>query len=435
MKKPKLLTWHDFQCHTGFGIVADNLLKGMEDIFDIEVVSVNNFKGKKFDTTRFSYVHPTRDRNRDPFNVKTLYEVAKDEQPELIFLFQDIWNINSVIKELKDVTPDSKIISYFPNDGYPLAKIYQNVLELSDAVITYSDWAIEVLKEFYPDTDKEIHKLYHGVDLTNFKPLPIEVIENNKSLMNWQGKFVCINVNRYQARKQLDLTVRIFSMFANGYNECQDCGHWQPVNLKKCELCQSNEVMELGSPKDDVILYMHTNPQSSVMGLTGADHFITHMENAGIDLRDKTSNVNLNAHSLEGGGIGFDVMNKLYNAADLNLSTTVGEGCGLSLLESAAVGVVSIAPKNSAVPEMLGEFGKLISNVGVCNMRLDNGHMRPIVNEQEFVEALESEYSRWKAGNKKKLVNRKAIKRIQDNFRWDDKREYLLSIFKSLLPK
>jgi|AntRauTorckE6833_2_1112554.scaffolds.fasta_scaffold00209_34 glycosyltransferase involved in cell wall biosynthesis len=435
MSKPKLITWHDFQCHTGFAIVADQLLQGLEEYFDIEVVAINNFRGRKFDTSRFSYVHPTKDSRQDPFNTQTLYEVVEEEQPDVIFLFQDIWNINGVIKTISEKALNAKIISYFPIDGYPLGKVYHSALELSDVIITYSDWAIKVVKEFYPDLDKPIHKLYHGVDFKNFKRLPEELIKANKEKMGWQNKFVCINVNRYQPRKQLDLTVRAFRMFSHGYNECQDCGHWQPKNLNICELCQSEDMLELGQEKKDVKLYLHTNAQSGVMGLSASDHFLTHMENAGCDLSDPDSNVDLNAHDLESGEVGFDVMNALYNCADLNLSTTIGEGCGLSLLESASVGVESIAPKNSAIPEMLGEFGQLIPNVGVVNMRNDNGSMRPIVDEKEYVLAIERVYKKWQSNGKKQLFNPDAAKRIKKEFHWDEKREFLKETLKSLLPK
>lgn len=432
MSKPKLVTWHDFQCHTGFGIVAEELIKDAHKHFDVEVVAINNINGKKFDKDRYAYVHSTSPT--DPYNKELLKKVVGEEKPEVIFLFQDIFNISAIIKDLKEASPDSKILSYFPIDGYPISKLYSDAVEYSDILITYSDWAIENFKEFYPEAG-EIHKLYHGVNTETFKPIKPGLIQALRKGTGWENKFVCVNVNRYQPRKQLDLTMRIFSMFSYGYNECQSCGHWQPLNMSRCELCMEKEMMALGSDKPDTRLYLHTNQRARIMGYFPTDHLLSHLENAGVALDSEEQRVSVNGHDLNKNEVPSSVINEIYNCADLNMTTTVGEGCGLSLLESAAVGVETIAPKNSAIPEMLGDTGHIIPNKAVVNMRQDNGYMRPIVDEKAYVMKLDEIYKKWKTGGKKKRFDQKLIDRIHENFLWDDKRDFLMEKLISLVPK
>jgi glycosyltransferase involved in cell wall biosynthesis len=113
--------------------------------------------------------------------------------------------------------------------------------------------------------------------------------------------------------------------------------------------------------------------------------------------------------------------------ADVNVSTSLGEGVGLSLLESAAVGTTSIAPRNSAIPEMLGDTGHIVPNKCHVNIAFDNAHLRPIVSTELFVEALEIEYQKWIANGRKKIVNEEAIEMVLKEFLWPDKQGQLLS--------
>jgi glycosyltransferase involved in cell wall biosynthesis len=125
-------------------------------------------------------------------------------------------------------------------------------------------------------------------------------------------------------------------------------------------------------------------------------------------------------------------LNELYNAADVNISTTLGEGCGLSLLESMASGTTSIAPNNSALPEVLGDTGYLIPNKALINIAMDNGHMRPVVDIEKFIHAIEVEYQKWVVNGRHKVINEAGIARVETMFQWEDKRQQLMEVFKSL---
>jgi glycosyltransferase involved in cell wall biosynthesis len=60
-------------------------------------------------------------------------------------------------------------------------------------------------------------------------------------------------------------------------------------------------------------------------------------------------------------GWGQSVLNILYNAADVFVTTSRGEGFGLTIAEALSVGVPVIAQSVSAIPEVVGTGGFLIA--------------------------------------------------------------------------
>jgi len=434
MTKKKILCWCDFIAPTGFGNVAKNLLDELHLYYDVSIVGINYQGDIKYDTSKY-FVYPiTRE---DLLGVKRLYDIAKRDQPDLIFLFQDIFHISDIIEKLKKVSPKSKIVIYFPVDGYPFSAAWQNALELSDAVITYTDWAIKVIKEKFPQFNKPIHKLYHGIDTSVFYPQPIELIEENRKKANWNQKFVIINVNRFQPRKAIPLSVRAFSMFAKGYKRCK-CGHAMPLANTYCEvnMCPPEDIVfTQDDKKDDVYYYLHMSAMEYSMGQNRTCLLQNHLINAGFTNEDYSKIIGINAKKIYANEVPEAELNNLYNASNLNITSSGGEGAGLSLLESAATGTPSLAPKNSAIPEMLNGTGTLVSNNAAYSHPMDNAHIRPIVNVEEMMLRLEDYYNMWKALGKEKTIDQACINNINANFLWPDKREILHKIFKEILEK
>lgn len=333
MIKKKILCWCDFIAPTGFGNVAKNLLDELHLYYDVSIVGINYQGDKKYDTSKY-FVYPiTRE---DVLGVKRLYNIAERDQPDLIFLFQDIFHISDIIEKLKKVSPKSKIVIYFPVDGYPFSAAWKNALELSDAVITYTDWAIKVIKEKFPQFNKPIHKLYHGTDTSVFYPQPIELIEENRKKANWSQKFVIINVNRFQPRKAIPLSVRAFSMFAKGYKKCK-CGHAMPLANTYCEvnMCPPEDIIfTQDDKKDDVYYYLHMSAMEGSMGQNRTCLLQNHLINAGFTNEDYSRIIGINAKKIYADEVPEAELNNLYNASNLNITVSGGEG---KLLENTLI--------------------------------------------------------------------------------------------------
>jgi glycosyltransferase involved in cell wall biosynthesis len=427
-QKPKLLVWCDFLVATGFGNVAKNLLDTLHKEYDVYVLGINNRGEVVYDTSKY-FVFPVD--SSDLLGLKKLPRIVDKVKPDIIFLFQDIFHISDLIEALrKQVGFDTKIVSYFPVDGAPANLAWQNVLDFSDAVVTYTDWAIKVIRDRFPGyKDTPIHKLYHGVDLKTFFPKKADEITGLRKTFGWTNKFTVANVNRFQPRKFISGTARAFSMFAKGYKLNPENGHMMPLDRNRCELSGSTDLETHERNLSDVFLYLHMNTAEQIMGPGRANMLQAHLLNANFQDRDVNKILGLNGRNVYSGEIPDSFINDIYNAANVNISSTIGEGCGLSLIESAATGTPSIAPNNSAIPEMLGTTGHLIKNSAVFNMALDNGHWRPIVDCGDIVRALDIEYKRWKEGKVDKEIRTECIEFINKNFLWKDKVDLLKKIF------
>lgn len=427
--KKKLFCWCDFLVPTGFGNVAENLLSEMYKDFDVTILGINYHGDKKYDTSKY-FVYPvSRD---DMLGMKKLPHLIMQENPDIIFLFQDIFHISDIIETIrKNVHPKTKIVTYFPVDGNPFSQAWGNVFKTADINITYTDWAIQTIKETFPKAGN-IYKLYHGVNTDIYRPLPEKEIKRIKAGFGWDNKFVVANINRFQPRKAIPLSLRAFSLFSKGYKKCK-CGNVYPYHKNFCDLnmCGPESVIEKEKRyKTDVHMYLHMMAAEPSMGPGRTNILQNHLLNAGFSDEDLASGlIGINAAQIYSGEITNEMVNNIYNASNINLSSTLGEGCGLSLIESMAAGTPSIAPRNSAIPEMLGDTGHIISNLGLMNQAMDSGHLRPVVNPWEMCQSLDVEYEKWKKSGKEKVIDADCINRVNEKFLWKDKVEFLKSLF------
>lgn len=429
-KKKKLFAWCDFVVSTGFGQVAANLLDTMHEEFDVTILGINYHGDKKYDTNKYFVYSVSKD---DMLGIQRLISLVKKEAPDVLFLFQDIFHISDYIDIIrKKCPPKTKIVTYFPVDGAPFSPAWENVFHIADVNITYSDWAIQRIKETFPKIGG-IQKLYHGVDTNTYKPLSLVEIEKARKSFGWDGRFVVININRFQPRKSIPHTLRAFSLFSKGYKECK-CGNLYPRNKTHCDLnmCGPEDVIkEEKRQLNDVCLYLHMMDSEPSMGPGRTNTLQSHILNAGFTDSDVTNKlISVNGANIYADEVPNSMINMIYNAANINLTTTLGEGCGLSLIESMATGTPSIAPRNSAIPEMLGDTGHLIDNVAFTSQAMDSGHMRPVVNIRKMMEALEIEYQKWKQAGVEKTQDAACIERVNTLFLWPDKVEFLKKLFR-----
>lgn len=80
----------------------------------------------------------------------------------------------------------------------------------------------------------------------------------------------------------------------------------------------------------------------------------------------------------------------LYNAADMFVSTSMGEGFGLTLAEAAACGLPIVAQKVSSIPEVVGPGGFLLKPERL--MATDSGQDQWLPDVKAFTNAIERLY-------------------------------------------
>ena len=433
MIKKRLLIWSDVPVVvTGFGIVAKNLFDDLHKTYDVAILGINYFGLQRYDREKY-FIYSIE--HGDMLGLQRMKMVLADFNPDGILLFQDIFNIDFMLPIIQKWNPNVPVLAYFPVDGRPVNRVWLDSLKIPVKLITYTKWGINEVRKAMPELkDKPIEYLYHGVDLTSFKPLPSAVRQRFKEDKGWDNKFLAISVNRFQPRKMLTILFRAFALFTKGYKVCK-CGNIYLQSLPNCDLndCGPEDVIETRSGREDALLYIHANAEERMMGPGRANLIHAHLVSVGFSDKDVNKNISIFVGDIYKNPISDAELNLLYNAADVNLSTTLGEGVGLSLIEAAAVGTTSIAPKQSAIPEMLGDTGHLVPNIVHINIAMDNGHLRPVVSIKHFIEALEVEYTKWANNDRKKIVNQAAIARVNQLFKWPDKRDQLLGWLKEYI--
>lgn len=104
----------------------------------------------------------------------------------------------------------------------------------------------------------------------------------------------------------------------------------------------------------------------------------------------------------------------LYNAADMFLSTSYGEGFGLTLGEAAASGIPIVAQNVSSIPEVVGPGGILLEPAR--DITVDSGEDQWLPNIEAFTDAIERLYNSRGARRDLGAAGRA---HVEKQFSWD----------------
>lgn len=378
VKKIKLLAWGDSPtCATGFAQVMRNVLRTLYDtgLYDITVVGINH-TGDPYDYAKMPYkIYPAvmalnqNPAYQDLFGRQRLMDLLGTGEFDLLFTLQDTFIVQEVAKvilETRNKLPKDRAftwIYYFPIDAVPKESWVKEAVSLSDFPVTYTKYAYEECIKKDETLREKLNVIYHGVDVKTFHPLDEEKVkEVRKQFFSVHSdKFIFANVNRNQPRKDVYRTMEAFA--------------------------------KLRKKRDDVFLYLHMQPMDSGFNLFDIDKQLNLKvgEDWGIpNPQVFTANQGFPLH----------VLNELYNSVDCIMSTTLGEGWGLSTVEAMACKKPILFPDNTSLPEIIGanERGLLVDS-GKVNVVLtsDNNRIRPLTDVDDLVKKME-----WMVDNKEK---------------------------------
>jgi glycosyltransferase involved in cell wall biosynthesis len=271
-------------------------------------------------------------------NPELLAAALREFRADVLVTLSDPWTFSYVPK-----MPERKKlrwIAYFPLDGRPFPEDWKPWLADVDVTVVLSRFAQQCVAEA---TGKSPLLIYHGVDTQAFRP---QDRGHAKQLANVSGHFVIGTVARNQQRKNLPALIKAFAQFAKN--------------------------------KRDVILYLHTQVQ-------GYWDLYELAKRHGVEGKTRVTE-----------GLGTDrglpdsMLATVYNAMDMFVLPTMGEGFGLPIIESQACGVPAFATDYSACPELLPEP---VQRLRVKDM-LVMGHNfeQAIVEMNDIVEKLEYFY-------------------------------------------
>lgn len=332
MKNKKILCLFDYNCRTGFGTVSKQIKKHIKNHFgndiSFDIVAINYHGDPYEESDGTSVISAVKSApKRDDFGRYGFLKLLKDNDYDGIFVMQDLAVMKPIYKIIQNVKEykvqngkkQFKSIFYFPVDCH-ISPQYLDGIEVFDCLVTYTEYGrVEVLNVKESLRDK-LRVIGHGVDTNVFKPLPKEDIEGFKEAYFGcdADTYVVSNVNRNQARKDIPKTISAFNEFRSWFVKYTD---------KK------------------TLLYLHMLPNDPM----------------GWDLRKVLEQYNLKEgvdYKFPEGDILYDVnytphlLNKIYNASDLYITTTLGEGWGLTVHEAAAAKCPIVFPLVTSLQSM-----------------------------------------------------------------------------------
>jgi len=402
-KVKKVLFLGDYLARTGFGTVSKNIVKELTkhygDELQLDIIAINYF-GEPYHEDKNTFVISARlnDVNDDPFGRFFFLKILKETDAyDGIFICQDLGTITSFMEVLEHIKQDKKennkkvfkSIFYTPVDCpqliYPLVK----GLDFFDVLVTYTEFGRKLINGLRPELKVKV--VPHGNSSKDFFPMAEEDIKKFRQEYFGENadKFIITNINRNQPRKDIPNTIF-------GFIEAKEV--WRD---------------ELPKP----FLYLHTHPKDPM----GWDIRALMMQT---DLVEDVD-YKLLPKEYEEQGTETELVNKIYNASDVYLTTTLGEGWGLGFSEAAACKVPIIAPYTTSFIEM--------SNYGKNAYMLES--LYPFVNETDNVIRQQTDIyeiaetikyvAEAKCGLLEEL-NAKAIlqEKIENNYKWSKKIEW-----------
>jgi glycosyltransferase involved in cell wall biosynthesis len=334
MKQKKILCLFDYVARTGFGTVSKNIVKEIKknygDNILLDIIAINYF-GEPYYEDDNTYVISARnnDVNEDPFGRYFFLKILKESNSyDGIFICQDLGTIVSIIEVLEHIKAEKKennkkifkSIFYFPVDCRIIYELTRK-LEFFDTLVTYTEYGRKEMQRLRPELKVKV--LPHGNNSREFYPLPENDIKDFRKEYFGENadKFIVTNINRNQPRKDIPNTIF-------GFIEAKKI--W-PNDLPK------------------PFLYLHTHPKDPM----GWDIRGIMLQTDLVEDEDYM----LLPKKYEEGMAETEIVNKIYNASDVYLTTTLGEGWGLGFSEAASCRLPIVAPYSTSFIEM-SEYGK-----------------------------------------------------------------------------
>lgn len=376
--KIKVLWYGELFSSTGFGNVSRNIINQLiaSGEYDIDVVAPLYY-GAPYDHEKWPIrvwpgITPSLGhipQYADPLGRQKTIDLLETGEYDIFFTLTDVSNTESfganIVKAREKLVKKFKWISYSPIDWTPQKKWIDTGIALSDYPVLYTQYGFKEVRKL---NDKIFPRVIpHGIDLSTFFPMSEkEIKEFRKAYFGEKNvdKFIITNLNRNNARKDVARTIAAFSLFHKNHPEsllylhmeANDNGGLLPAVVEEFGLKVSENVFFPGGFKWDI-------------------------------------------------GYAENIINGIYNASDLIVTTTQGEGWGLSLTESMATKTPVVAPENTSIPEILGngDRGWLVPagdpiDYWVVHEPNDLVRICPIVSVTKFSETMDKAYQHITGG-------------------------------------
>ncbi len=367
--KRRVLWVGDAGVPSGFALSTHKILERWLDSFEPTCLGVN-YRG---DPHNYPYQIFAAEPGGDPLGIGRLIWMCDIVKPDIIVIQADVWYFSHYIAQLRRFPEYAKVpvIGIVAVDGKHCDGSQLKGLSLA---IFWTKFGMEEARKGGYTGPAVVIPL--GVDTTVYYP------EDKREARIRRGfpeshldAFIVGNVNRNQRRKRWDLTLEYFA-------------EWVHSGVLK-----------------DAYLYLHTAP-------TG--------DQDGVDVVKMASYYGIASRIIRVEPPTFYGMNEAemrdtYNSFDVQISTTQGEGFGLTTFEGMACQVPQIVPAWSALNELLSDgAGRLIPCTSTCLS--GPSVVGGVPDKRMFIRELDM---LWRNKQARAEVAAAGYKRaLEDRFRW-----------------
>lgn len=384
----KVLWIGDAGCHTGFAKVTHSIGERLVSDYghDVHVLATNYDGGDPWDTNLKLYVPTTKNKD-DIFGQSRFIELLGKIEPDVVVILNDP---NIVLDLLGRNRYDTQLVllryrplvTYIPIDGTNHPPEWAPSLHKFTKVVAMSAHGQREMGE-------GTELVYHGVDSETFQPVskdhPValsngKVIHSKaeaKRAFGWEpNDFVVLRVDKNSGRKDYPASWKALMPFMH-----------RNANVKVHFHCEDRK------PGNGIDM-------QAMFSRDPGTHERFHMP----DPKSFDSFRGWSENDLVG----------LYNAADVFLSTSRGEGFGLTIAEALACGLPVVAQNASAIPEVVGPGGILIDPL--TEITTPSGKDNWLADVPAFTEALQRLYQ---SKGLRRDLGQKGREHVVKSFSWD----------------
>jgi len=319
--------------------------------WEIETCCINHYAGGSYPSEPYK-TNPTQG---DGMNRENMSNLIRKGDYDILFFSCDCCNIQHFFNDIlyaKCHFPGIKIISYTPMDCDEIQYDVFAFFPFCDAICTYSNHSKKAIERTVPGY--KVCVIYLGCDPDFFHPVGTDKKKELKQKYFKTDKYVVINCNRNQWRKDIVRSMYAFHLFHEKYQ--------------------------------NTMLYLHMKKKD-----VGGD--IMYIAE-GLGMKHGTEVMYTGDDFDESQGSCRETLREIYQASDLFLSTSTGEGWGLTVTDAMSSGLPVLVPSNTAFLDLVGvdaERGTYIDCGGVDNWVVPYGYglnRRDICSTKSAVEQL-----------------------------------------------
>jgi glycosyltransferase involved in cell wall biosynthesis len=326
--RPKILIIGDAVVPSGFARVIRSIFEPLHNDYELHQLAT------RFDGGPHEYpwkLYPAR-KGESRYGFDQIAPLIEQIQPAIVFLLYDISFQVPFLDHLRKAKPQPKLVFYSPVESGPIAPEIMQRLGGVSRYVVFTEYgrreietALRAVRENSPVFQfPALDVIPHGVATEKFFPLL------DKAEARWQMKlndaehrdaFIVLNANRNMPRKRIDLTMQGFELFA------QD----KPANVK---------------------LYLHMATEDA-----GWNVLILAKRYRIFDRLIMTQADNSRPTFSD------EQLNFLYNACDVGVNTTTGEGWGMPSFEHAATRAAQVVPRHTSLADLWNGAAEFIDPV------------------------------------------------------------------------